>query len=114
MKIRYIPALSFCFAIFLSALPLLIYAVPVDTVYVQAFTFGSKQDSTFVFPPAGEYRKVLMYYTLKCNPAQSPNCGRWDYLTYTYLYQHTGITDSSVSKIDSMYDPVKKKYVKDT
>jgi len=85
-----------------------------DTVYVQAFTFGSKQDSTFIFPPAGEYRKVLMYYTLKCNPGQNPACGQWDYLTYTYLYQHTGIIDSSVSKVDSTLDTISGKYMKDT
>jgi hypothetical protein len=63
-------------------------AAPGDTLKVQTFTFGSKQDSTFFFPTAGkEYRKVLMYYTLKCNPKQTPACGEWDYLTYTYVYQ---------------------------
>ena len=36
-----------------------------------------------------------MDYTLKCNPAQSPACGEWDYLTYTYLYKHTGQWDST-------------------
>jgi len=30
-----------------------------------------------------------MLYTLKCNPAQNPACGEWDYLTYTYQYQPT-------------------------
>jgi hypothetical protein len=35
-----------------------------------------------------------MYYTLKCNPAQSPACGEWDYLTNTYLYKQTGVFDS--------------------
>jgi hypothetical protein len=85
-----------------------------DTTYVQTFTFGSKQDSSFVFPKLGGYRKVLMYYTLKCNPKQSPACGQWDYLTYTYLYQHTGITDSSIARIDSTFDAIKKKYTKDT
>src|ERR1700722_11798924 len=73
-----------------------------DTVFVQAFNFGPTHDSTFNFPPAGQYRKVLMYYTLKCDPKQSPACGQWDYLTYTFLYQHTGIIDSSVSKVDSI------------
>lgn len=37
-----------------------------------------------------------MKYTLKCNPAQSPACGEWDYLTYTYLYEHTGNLDSTL------------------
>jgi hypothetical protein len=100
------------FGLFLASLASsFIAAAASDTVYVQAFTFGSKQDSTFVFPPAGQYRKVLMYYTLKCNPNQNPACGQWDYLTYTYLYQKTGVMDSSISKIDSTFDSLKKKYV---
>ncbi len=37
-----------------------------------------------------------MKYTLKCNPAQSPACGEWDYLTYTYLYKNTGFQDSTL------------------
>jgi hypothetical protein len=85
-----------------------------DTIFVQTFTFGSKQDSTFLFPKPGTYRKVLIYYTLKCNPKQSPACGQWDYLTYTYLFQKTGLMDSSVSKVDSTYDSIGKVYIKDT
>jgi len=42
------------------------------------------------------FEKALMYYTLKCNPAQSPACGEWDYLTYSYLYEHTGVLDSTL------------------
>ncbi len=73
------------------------HAGPGDTTVVQAFTFGSPQDAWFVFPPADlSCEKVLMLYTLKCNPAQNPACGEWDYLTYTYLYDHTGLLDSSV------------------
>ena len=30
-----------------------------------------------------------MLYTLKCNPAQNPACGEWDYLTYTYNLRPT-------------------------
>jgi hypothetical protein len=37
-----------------------------------------------------------MYYTLKCNPAQNPACGEWDYQTSTYLFQHTGVMDSNL------------------
>lgn len=42
------------------------------------------------------YEKIIMKYTLKCNPAQNPACGEWDYLTNTYVYEHTGLTDSSI------------------
>jgi hypothetical protein len=72
-------------------------AGPGDTITVQTFSFGSPQDAWFVFPSDTiRFEKILMQYTLKCNPAQSPACGEWDYLTYTYLYQHTGLLDSSV------------------
>jgi len=68
-----------------------------DTIALQTFTFGSPQDAWFVFPSdTVGVEKILMKYTLKCNPAQSPACGEWDYLTYTYLYDHTGLIDSAV------------------
>ncbi|MCX6306855.1 MAG: peptide-N-glycosidase F-related protein [Bacteroidetes bacterium] len=72
------------------------WAGPGDTTTVQAFTFGSALEGKFLFP-GGSHRwsKILMEYTLKCNPAQVPACGEWDYLTYTYLYKHTGQWDST-------------------
>lgn len=67
-----------------------------DTIKVQTFTFGSPQDAWFVFPSDTiRFEKILMKYTLKCNSAMSPACGEWDYLTYTYLYKHTGLLDST-------------------
>ena len=69
-----------------------------DTIVVQTFSFGSPQDAWFNFPSDSiRFEKVYMKYTLKCNPAQSPACGEWDYQTYTYLYDHTGFLDSSVT-----------------
>jgi hypothetical protein len=38
-----------------------------------------------------------MYYKLKCSPLTTwdqYNCGEWDYLTYTRVFDHTGIYDS--------------------
>ena len=38
-----------------------------------------------------------MYYKLKCSPLTTwdqYNCGEWDYLTYTRVYNHTGLFDS--------------------
>lgn len=73
------------------------FAGPGDTTVVQTFTFGSNLDGWFPFPDSTKsYEKILMYYTLKCNPNQNPACGEWDYLTYTYLYQHTGKLDSTL------------------
>ncbi len=70
--------------------------LPGDTIVIQTFTFGSPQDAWFTFPSdTMRYEKILMKYTLKCNPAQSPACGEWDYLTNTYVYEHTGLLDSS-------------------
>lgn len=66
-----------------------------DTIHVQCFTYGSSQDSSFIFPSDTiRFRKILMNYKLACNPAQTPACGEWDYLTYTYLFQPTGLFDS--------------------
>jgi hypothetical protein len=68
-----------------------------DTINVQTFTYGSSQDSFFLFPPdTNRYEKILMHYNLKCNPNQNPACGQWDYLTYTYYYQHTHTYDSTL------------------
>ncbi|MDX2001045.1 MAG: LamG-like jellyroll fold domain-containing protein [Chitinophagales bacterium] len=76
-----------------------------DTTMVQTFTFGSPQNAWFQFPPAQQYQKVLMLYTLKCNPAQNPACGEWDYLTYANLYKHLGIYDSTLLQQPSyIYD----------
>jgi hypothetical protein len=73
------------------------YAQQHDTITVQTFTYGSPQDAWFALPPdTTSYEKILMHYKLKCNPAQSPACGEWDYLTYTYLYDHTGVLDSTL------------------
>ena len=91
-------ALTFCF----TASPT--FANPGDTIVVQTFTFNTGGDfkrGKFLFPPASKrFEKILMYYTLKCDPKQNPACGEWDYLTYTFLYQHTGVFDSTGEKIN--------------
>lgn len=77
--------------------PISLFAQNGDTIEVQTFTYGSSQDAWFELPSdTNRYEKILMYYKLKCNPAQSPACGEWDYLTYTYLYDHTGVLDSTL------------------
>ncbi len=85
--------LGFC------SLSLTATAGPGDTLVVQTFTYGSPQNQQwFQFPSDTLHvRKILMQYTLKCNPANTPYaCGEWDYLTYTYLYQHTHTFDSTL------------------
>lgn len=68
-----------------------------DTIVVQTFTFGSPQDAWFEFPAdTVSFENIIMKYTLKCNPAQNPACGEWDYQTSTILHKYTGLLDSSV------------------
>jgi len=79
-------------------------AGPGDTLVVQTFTWGwptnpgwlAPKEGRFFFPTAEKrFEKILLYYTLKCDPAQNPACGEWDYLTYTRLHEHTGVYDST-------------------
>lgn len=73
-----------------------------DTTWVQTFTFDSiaSRRSVFDFPQELEtkrFEKVLMYYNLKCSPLtpwDGYNCGEWDYLAYTRVFDHTGLMDS--------------------
>ena len=71
-----------------------------DTITVQTFTYGSPLRGWFQFPPdSNRYRKVWLYYKLKCDKGTTQDnypCGEWDYLTYTYLYDHTGLMDSTL------------------
>jgi len=77
-------------------------AGPGDTTVVQTLTFDSitTRRATFTFPDGTDsYQKVLMYYTLKCDPATTADgldCGEWDYLTYSNVYDHTGMMDSTL------------------
>ncbi|MBI5541480.1 MAG: T9SS type A sorting domain-containing protein [Bacteroidia bacterium] len=80
-------------------------AGPGDTTWVNTFNWtwpvnpgwGAPREGWFNFPSDTiSYSKVLMYYTLKCDPAQNPQCGEWDYLTYSNLYEHTGKLDSNL------------------
>ncbi|MCC6700151.1 MAG: LamG domain-containing protein, partial [Fluviicola sp.] len=77
-------------------------AVAQDTTWVQTFTFDTIETrrANFQFPASLDtmrFEKVLMYYKLKCSPLTTwdqYNCGEWDYLTYTRIYDHTGLLDS--------------------
>ena len=84
-----------------------------DTTVVQTFSWQSQNNPAtaydspgrrwFQFPASNngvEYQKILMYYNLKCfEDGTAGNlgfpCGEWDYLTYTYLFDHTGVIDST-------------------
>lgn len=74
-----------------------------DTTWVQTFTFDSiaTRRANFQFPASlnsMRFEKVLMYYKLKCSPLtpwDQYNCGEWDYLAYTRVFDHTGEYDST-------------------
>jgi hypothetical protein len=74
-----------------------------DTTWVQTFTFDSitARRANFQFPASLDterFEKVQMYYKLKCSPLTTwdqYDCGEWDYLTYTRVFDHTGQFDST-------------------
>lgn len=78
------------------------YSLCQDTITVQTFTYDSIETrrAIFNFPsqlPSLQFEKVLMYYNIKCSPLtpwDSYNCGEWDYLAYSQIWQHTGAYDS--------------------
>lgn len=71
-----------------------------DTLRVHTLTFDSitTRRGWWVFPDDSHtYRKVLMHHTLKCSPLTTQDqypCGEWDYLTYSFVHDHTGVLDS--------------------
>ncbi len=72
-----------------------------DTIWVQTLTFDSitTRRGIWNFPEGETYREILMYYTLKCDPQTTHDkydCGEWDYLTYSDVFDHTGIMDSTL------------------
>ncbi len=83
---------------------------PGDSLWVQTFTFDSIEcrRAKFNFPADGEWDRVLMYYTIKCDdrtPGDKYPCGEWDVTTYTRVWRDTGQLDSvrheqSLFKID--------------
>ncbi len=71
-----------------------------DTIIVQTLSYDSitTRSGTWQFPPADSYEKILMHYSLKCDPRTTQdrfNCGEWDYLTYTVVTDSSGKFDST-------------------
>jgi hypothetical protein len=87
-----------------------------DTTIIQTFSWETQNNPAtpydspgrrwFEFPSSNngvDYQKILMYYNLKCFEDGTAGglgypCGEWDYLTYTYLYDHTGVIDSTLAE----------------
>lgn len=89
----------------LIAFSLFLSAAPGDTTFIQTFDFSLGRKTkidTFRFPDGTKkYSKVLMYYTIKCDPkgdyVQNNGidypCGEWDYDVFTDILQPIGVND---------------------
>ena len=84
-----------------------------DTTVIQTFTFEAQDNPAtaydspgrrwFQFPPSNngiQYQKILMLHKLKCFSNGTAGglgypCGEWDYLSYNFLFEHTGLMDST-------------------
>jgi len=91
-----------------------VVAQEADTTWVQTYTWDAQNNPEtaydspgrrwFDFPSSDNdstYQKILMYYNLKCfEDGTAGNlgyaCGEWDYLSYSYLFDHTGELDSNL------------------
>ncbi|MDR1792172.1 MAG: T9SS type A sorting domain-containing protein [Bacteroidales bacterium] len=77
-----------------------------DTTVVQTFKFSDKKGGKidiFNFPDGSKtYEKVLMYYTLRCDPSAQDGfpCGEWDYDVYTELL----LPKTAMSPVVILYD----------
>ncbi|MCB0790826.1 MAG: hypothetical protein H6595_10345 [Flavobacteriales bacterium] len=75
-----------------------------DTIHVRTLSFDSitTRRGTWLFPDTTHhFRKVLMHQTLKCDAQTTQDqyaCGEWDYLTYMFVYDHTGVLDSTAQE----------------
>ena len=93
--------ISFFLLVSFFIAPAFSHLIAQDTITVQAFTFAdiNKRRDKYLFPDSSNhYRKILMEYTLKCDPLtpwDQYDCGEWDYLTYNMVYDHRGILDST-------------------
>ena len=92
--------LTLLFFLIFTNVNLFSYEENQDSIIVKTFTFDSisTRRGVFEFPPAAQYEKVIMHYTLKCDPRTTRDkydCGEWDYLTYTTLRDTLGRFDST-------------------
>jgi len=105
--------ISFLFVVLIAISSSSIVSAQGDTTWVQTYTWEEQNNPEtaydspgrrwFEFPASDngvEYRKVLMYHNLKCFSDGTAGglgyaCGEWDYLSYNYLFDHTGLMDST-------------------
>lgn len=109
------------FSLFLFIFSAQIFAGPGDTIVIQTFEFdGFPVGEGWLAPRQGvfdfteiegkTFSKILAYYTLKCDPGQSPACGEWDYLSYLQLREHTYTGNHPNFKLFSIYGATPDEY----
>jgi hypothetical protein len=90
--------------LFLLTLTIGVFADEGDTIVVQTIDYdtplmpgwNSPREGVYQFPSEEiSFSKILMSYKLICDPSQSPKCGEWDYITYTKIWESTGVFDST-------------------
>ena len=103
---------SFFLSAFLLMLMSSVQADPGDTTWVSTFTWEAQDNPATAYDSPGRrwfqfpswedttYRKVLMYHRLKCFENGTAGklgypCGEWDYLSYDWLFDYTGLLDST-------------------
>lgn len=95
-KIHLIFALIFisCFAFADEGDTIVIQTIDYDTPLNSGW--NSPREGIYLFPSEDvSFSKILMSYKLICDPSQNPKCGEWDYLTYTKIWESTGVFDST-------------------
>lgn len=96
---RFIPLLIGLICAFSTAFAGIGDTIRIKTITFDSIPWNSTYNGTFMFPDdTVSYEKILMYYTLKCDPATTQDnydCGEWDYLTYTFVWDSSGTMDST-------------------
>lgn len=82
-------------AVALGALSLFPSNADDSMIKIKTLTYDSitTRRAVFDFPTDGEYRKIIMKYSLKCDPRTTHDrfdCGEWDLSSYSYIYHNTG------------------------
>ncbi|MDR0829689.1 MAG: T9SS type A sorting domain-containing protein [Prevotellaceae bacterium] len=96
--------------LFFTLVSIGVFANAGDTVWVKTFKFEDGRQSRqakFQFPAKDSlsYEKVLMYYTIKCDPVNhhnqntDPPCGEWDYDVFTDVLLPTEQLDNENNPI---------------
>ena len=102
--------------LFLFIFPEILFASAGDTLIVQTFTFNdiTKRRGIFQFPENGNWAKIILVRTLKCDWETKHDkypCGEWDYTTNTLVYvpHFPGDTAKEIFELENFVTPYGKR-----